>query len=617
MSRFKKMFVVFLLDLLIIQFSIFLSFSLRYGELIQPIGSQWIIYIVGTLLLFPIFLYFGLYSGIFRQTGLKTLITILKATIVYALFFFISLSILQFVLVTINSSFTGSIPRSLGIIHPLIFYTLINSTRIFITYYYQYIKLKESKQNIIIYGAGENGAQLLKVLENNAHIFAFVDDDEAKQNKIINGIKVYNYNQLDKLIKRYEITDIMVSISNLNPIERNIIYKRISSNLIRIRFMPNVFNLISNPNSILALQEIKIEDLLERNILIDSSKTDQIKNSNVLISGGGGSIGSELSRQLAILEPKNLVLIDHSEINLFNIYQELKLSISKTNKSVNIVPILLNLKNRKILKKIFLKYRFDYVFHAAAYKHVDLVENNVMEAIGNNVFNTKNIADIAYECDVNNFVLVSTDKAVRPSTVMGATKKLAELYVQGISNISSKKNNTKFSIVRFGNVLNSSGSVVPLFKNQILSGGPITVTHPEVSRFFMTIPEAVKLILETCFTSSGGEVFVLNMGEPVKIINLARKMIFLSGLLEKNELSPLGDIEIKIIGLKPEEKLSEELLIEDSFSETKNKYIMVEKTRLFNFDKLVSKIILLEEKNNLGNSKKARESLFEIIKGYK
>ncbi len=615
MSRLQKRSLVILIDLSIIQVSIFTSFCLRYGEIVFPINSQWYIYLFGTLIIFPIFNFFGLYANIFRQSGLKTLSIIFYACFLYGFIFFLLIIFFQSYLIAYEINYVGSIPRSIGIIHPIIFYVLIITSRFFIAYSYQYLNIKNSKQKIIIYGAGENGAQLLKVLENNLYVCAFIDDDKTKNNKIINGIKVYDTSNITRLIKDNEATDVIVAIGNLSSIERNKIYNKFSDQSVRVRFMPNVLNLVNNPSSILSLQEIRIEDLVGRDILLNSSNTDVVKNKNILITGAGGSIGSELSRQILYLNPKNLTLIDHSEFNLFNIFEELKELNKKENKDIKIIPLLINLNDKQRLKDIFNKYTFDFLFHAAAYKHVDLVENNISESIDNNVKNTITVADLSLEFKIGNFVLVSTDKAVRPTTVMGATKKLSELYIQALSN--QETHNTKFSIVRFGNVLNSSGSVVPLFKRQILNGGPITLTHPEVSRYFMTIPEAVKLILESSFGASGGEVFVLDMGESVKIIDLARKMIRLSGLIEKNSDMPFGDIEIKIIGLKPEEKLHEELLVEPNMIETENKYIMVEKQRNIDFKLLKSQTDILLDINKKNSSESSRKYLFELINNYK
>ena len=381
MSRLQKRVLVNLIDLSIIQVSIFLSFCLRFGEIVFPISSQWYVYLFGTLIIFPIFNYFGLYANIFRQSGLKTLSIVFYACFLYGFTFFLLTIFFQSYLLLYSNDYVGSIPRSIGIIHPIIFYVLIITSRFFIAYSYQYLNIKNSKQKIIIYGAGENGAQLLKVLENNSYVCAFIDDDKTKNNKIINGIKVYETSNIGKLIEGLQVSDIIVAIGNLSSIERNKIYNKFSNYSVRVRFVPNVLNLFNNGSSILSLQEIRIEDLVGRNILLDDSKTDAVQNKNVLITGAGGSIGSELSRQILYLNPKNLVLIDHSEFNLFNIFEELKELNNKEDKDIKIIPLLINLNDKQRLKREFNKYNFNFLFHAAAYKHVDLVENNISESI--------------------------------------------------------------------------------------------------------------------------------------------------------------------------------------------------------------------------------------------
>tara|TARA_Y100000768_G_scaffold333690_1_gene273878 strand:- start:12059 stop:13846 length:1788 start_codon:yes stop_codon:yes gene_type:complete len=593
----------------------FASLCLRYGDFVYPIGSQWYLFFLSTLLVYPIFSIYGLYSNIFRQSGIKTLPIIFYANAIYCITFFVSVILLQYYLSLNNNSFFGSIPRSIGIIHPIIFYVLIITNRFFIAYTYQYlIKNKNISKRTIIYGAGENGVQLLSLVEKNTSVVGFIDDDESKHNKIINGIKVYNFEDLDTLIDKGKATEIIVAINKITSVERTEILSKLSSKPVRVRFMPNVFDFVNDATSILALQDIKIEDLVERDILINNLQTSKILGKGILITGAGGSIGSELSRQIMALNPKFVLLVDHSEINLYNIFKEVSEIKIKKNLDIIIEPILLNIKNEDRIKKIFCSYDINFLFHAAAYKHVDLVENNITEAIENNIKGTMVISDLAKEFEIDNFVLVSTDKAVRPTTAMGATKRLSELYIQGLSRNQSIK--TKYSIVRFGNVLNSSGSVVPLFHKQILNGGPITVTDPEVSRYFMTIPEAVRLVLESSFSAIGGEVFVLDMGKPIKIIDLARKMIRLSGLVEKSEKTPFGDIEIKIIGLKKEEKLTEELLIDSDMIKTSSKYIFIEKEKEFDFNNLRSQIDDLFHENRQNNSVTSRDKLFKIMSNY-
>jgi FlaA1/EpsC-like NDP-sugar epimerase len=450
-------------------------------------------------------------------------------------------------------------------------------------------------KNVLVYGAGEAGAQtsqgLATVLEYN--VCGFLDDDTAKHGRRLNGIEIFPPSQVQSLVTRFEITDILIALPSASVDRRRQVVDSLVNLGVRVRTIPGIIDIASGAAHTAELRELQIIDLLERAPIADPIDPELYKGKRVLITGAGGSIGSELCRQIHACAPHSLVLFDHNEFGLYSIDSELGAQSEKKGHGTTTYACLGSVRDTTRLTAIFSTHRPQIVFHAAAYKHVPLIESNEIEAATNNVLGTLNVASAAQSIDAERFTLISTDKAVRPTNIMGASKRLAEQVVQALSASGDCK--TIFSMVRFGNVLGSSGSVVPLFRRQIATGGPLTVTHSEVTRYFMTIPEAVGLVLHATAMAKGGEVFVLDMGEPVKIIDLARKMIRLSGKLEKSDDRPDGDIEIVSVGLRPGEKLYEELLIGENPSPTSNAHIMMAREGFAPWSKLESELAELRK----------------------
>ncbi|MDP5134950.1 nucleoside-diphosphate sugar epimerase/dehydratase [Rheinheimera baltica] len=431
------------------------------------------------------------------------------------------------------------------------------------------------KQRVLIYGAGSAGRQLALSLfsGDQHHPVMFVDDDVTLQRSSILGIAVGNPSQIHNIVNAYNISKVLLAIPSVSRLRRREVLDRLESLSIPVQSIPGMNDIVDGSMRIDDLQDVKIEDLLGRDPVEPKVKLmhANIRGKVVMVTGAGGSIGSELCRQIIRYEPEKLVLFESSEYALYSIEQELSGQILKLGLDFTVAPVLGNVLHANRMQAVMTTLKVNTVYHAAAYKHVPLVEFNVVEGIRNNVFGTLHTAEAAIAAGVEQFVLISTDKAVRPTSVMGASKRLAELVLQALA---SSKTNTRFCMVRFGNVLGSSGSVVPLFREQILKGGPVTVTHRNIIRFFMTIPEAAQLVIQAGAMAKGGDVFVLDMGEAVKIDDLAKRIIHLMGLEVKDELHPYGDIEIHYTGLRPGEKLYEELLIGESVQQTEHPRIM-------------------------------------------
>jgi FlaA1/EpsC-like NDP-sugar epimerase len=566
-SRVGKQVAVIGLDIFLALLSTWAAFSLRLDVLHWPTDAQWRVYALAPLLAIPIFIRFGLYRAIFRYTGLAALMAIGKAVAIYGVVLFVLLLLQRW----------PDVPRSLGVLQPIIFVLLVGSSRALARFWLAGISFsgKVAEGRLLIYGAGESGVQTAAALANAFQytLVGFVDDDKRKIGRSINNALVYPTGEIADLVKNRGVTDILLALPSVSRLRRNEIIASLRSIPAHIRTLPGLSDLTSGRITVRDFKELDVDDLLGREpvavepALLARSTTDQV----VLVTGAGGSIGSELCRQIVLEQPAQLVLFDHNEYGLYTIHQDLLALCSARKLDVNIVALLGSVANPRRLQEVFRRYRPTWVYHAAAYKHVPLVESNPAEGISNNVLGTWNVARAAQDSLAANMVLVSTDKAVRPTNVMGASKRMAELVLQALSANGSK---TRFCMVRFGNVLGSSGSVVPLFRTQIAAGGPLTVTHPEVTRYFMTIPEAAQLVLYAGAMARGGEVFVLDMGEPVRIMDLARRMIDLSGLTVRDEQSPDGDISIAITGLRPGEKLYEELLIGNNPAPTEHPRIM-------------------------------------------
>lgn len=569
-----------IVDVVLINISIFSAYWLRFDGQVQE--SIILIYknsfIFITIIKICIFYYFGLYKSLWRYASIRELFTIGIASI-------IANSLVMAYIYIMNHP----IPRSIFIIACILDIGLIGISRLTYRIFRRYIKERlvsirnANKKRVLIYGAGDAGAAVLRELKNHKELnslpVAFIDDNVNKVNTKINGVPVLGTrNNLLNIVKKKKIEEIIIAMPSASRKDIRGIIELCQQSSCNLKILPGVFELINGNVSIKELRDIKIEDLLGRDPVETNIKeiSHYLGNKVVLVTGGGGSIGSELCRQIADLNPKQLLVLDIYENHAYELQQELL----NSHKNLDLKVLIASVRDKKRLEYIFNKYKPDFVFHAAAHKHVPLMEDNPTEAIKNNVFGTLNVVKCAHQNRTENFVLISTDKAVNPTNIMGATKRTAEMIIQFYSRFAV----TKFAAVRFGNVLGSHGSVIPLFRKQIEAGGPVTVTHEEITRYFMTIPEAVQLVIQAGYMSKGGEIFVLDMGEPVKIIDLAKNLIRLSGLKP-------DDIEIKITGLRPGEKMYEELFMEEeNLSKTSHNRIFISKTEFDGYETLQSNL---------------------------
>jgi len=479
------------------------------------------------------------------------------------------------------------------------------------------MKIKNfKKKNVLIYGAGEAGRQLAISLRNNNKftVLGFLDDKKKLQKKIFLGHKVYSLSELDEIIKIKIVNFIFLAMPSIGRSKRNKIIDKLSNYNLVVKTLPSVSEIVDGKVNISDIKDLNIDDLLNREPVKPNTRLlkKNISKKNVVVTGAGGSIGSELCRQIVKLKPSKLLLLELNEFVLYKIYEEL----IRYDRNLKIIPLLLDVKNQKKLETIFELFKVHTVYHAAAYKHVPLVEENICAGVENNVFSTLTVAESAVKKFVSNVVLISSDKAVRPTNVMGASKRLSELCIQGISN-SLNNVNTKFSIVRFGNVLESSGSVIPKFKRQINEDGIVTLTHKEVTRYFMTLTEAAQLVIQAGAMGKHSEVFVLDMGKSIKIINLIKKMINLSGLTIKNSQNPNGDIQIKIIGLRPGEKLYEELLVGKNPRKTIHPKIQKIKDPFIKYDILKKNLVNLKTLLFEDKIFEVKKLLNQLVRTYK
>lgn len=553
LSRLQKRVVAFILDLIVSNSVVFLLFTLYFQNTISEIFENFtiLLFFGNSYILF--FLIFKIYNIIFRYYGFKSFVIFISSLLInysfqFLIIYFLNLENYLYLLIFLKF---------------LIFASFYNFIRLFISNLVNNIfNIKNLKYTCLIYGSDSNSYNIFKQLKDFA-VFGFVDIDKSSIGNMIENVKIYNHDQAKKLIKLHNISHLIVTSKNLSFEKKRYIFDEFSELNIRIKFIPNITEIISSK---INLNDFQFSDILDRKIFIDYKKIEeQIFQKTILITGAGGSIGSELVRQISLLKPANLILIDNNEYALYTIEKEINDTLLMSNIKLNLVTKLVSIQNFSSLQIIFKRYEPNIVFHAAAYKHVPMLESNIVETITNNVFGSINLIKLCVLNQVSQFVLISTDKAVRPTNIMGATKRISEIYAQ-LHNIKNKI--TKFSIIRFGNVIGSNGSVIPLFNYQIKKGGPITLTHKEITRYFMLIPEAVGLVLQSTYLSIGGEVFVLKMGKPIKIIDIAKKMIKLHGYSLKDNENPKGDVEIKITGLRPGEKMHEELLIGDNPTNT-------------------------------------------------
>ncbi len=579
------------------------SFSIRLGYWYYPEeGLFWLI-LGSPIIAIPIFIRFGLYRAVVRYIGFKALWSIVSAVSLYALIWGVA---------GFMAAIDG-IPRSVILINWLLAIISIGGLRALARFVLTDVKIQsgENQKNVIIYGAGAAGRQLSVALAQSPEYIpvAFIDDSADLIKQQIGNIRVYAPSDTSMLIHRYKVGEVLLALPSASRQRRQQIIKELEPHPVFVRALPSVSDLAQGKIKIEDLREISIDDLLGRDSVQPNTSLleGNIKDKVVMVTGAGGSIGSELCRQILSIGTSKLVLFEQSEVALYAIDKEL------SNKGV-VYPILGSVTNQTRLEKVCQQFSVETIYHAAAYKHVPMVEFNSTEGIMNNVFGTFNCAQAAINSGVKTFVLISTDKAVRPTNTMGATKRSAELVLQALAKEQSA---TRFSMVRFGNVLDSSGSVIPLFRQQIQQGGPLTVTDKDIVRYFMTIPEAVELVIQAGAMAEGGEVFVLDMGEPVKIFDLATKMIHLSGLSVRDDTNPDGDIEISFTGLRPGEKLFEELLIGDNVSITKHAMIMQAQEDMLEWVQL--KAILDDIQVALINhdQEQLRSLLIKIVPGFK
>jgi FlaA1/EpsC-like NDP-sugar epimerase len=552
------------LDMVFVTAAMWFSVVWRLGEVPFRVGPiEYACAGVTLIVSAVIFLRLGLYRAVIRFMGQQAIWAIIRgvsySTMVLGACVFFS---------------QAHVPRSLPFFYWGLSLLLIGGTRLLVRAYYQ-DKLRSACEKVVIYGAGDSGRQLLTALSHGDRFRAvfFVDDDPRLQRSVINGVQVVKPAKIGKLIREHDISQVLLAMPSVSGDRRKEIINSLVGLPVYVRTVPKFTDLLLGKADVAEIQDIELEDLLGRDPvpphpeLIDRCISGKV----VMVTGAGGSIGSELCRQILLAKPRELILLDISEYALYNIERELRTLLNSSGLEVELIALLGSVQDKRRLQRVFQTFSVQTVYHAAAYKHVPLVEYNVAEGVANNVFGTLYAAEAAVDAGVETFVLISTDKAVRPTNIMGASKRFAEIICQGLA---TDQTTTRFCMVRFGNVLGSSGSVVPLFREQIKAGGPLTVTHAEVTRYFMTIPEAAQLVLQASAMGLGGDVFVLDMGEPVRILELARRMIRLSGYSVLDDENPEGDVEIHFTGLRPGEKLYEELLLGDHVAGTGHPMIM-------------------------------------------
>lgn len=636
LPRRKKRLLQVATDIVLIWAALWMSFIVRLGidDIFNPLINHFWLFLVAPFVAIPLFIRFGMYRAVMRYFGNDALVVIVKA---------VSLSsLLLAVVVFWYSNHEVVVPRSIIFNYWWLSLVIIGGLRLCMRQYFMgdwlagahhvpFVSRDGNVTKVAVYGAGVAGNQLVAALRMGRVMrpVAFIDDDPSIADRSIAGIQVYKPKHIQQMIDETGAQEILLALPSSTRARRREILTLLERFPLHVRSVPNFSDLASGRVKVEDIQEVDIADLLGRDSVPAQPDLLErcIKGKIVMVTGAGGSIGAELCRQIFMLEPTTLILFDHSEFNLYNILSELEQRGFRNSASVRLIPALGSIRHPSKLLDIMSVWKVDTVYHAAAYKHVPMVEHNIAEGILNNVIGTLNTAQAALQSGVLNFVLISTDKAVRPTNVMGSTKRLAELTLQALSReiapvlFGDKKNvchvnKTRFTMVRFGNVLGSSGSVIPLFRSQIKSGGPLTVTHPKITRYFMTIPEAAQLVIQAGSMGQGGDVFVLDMGEPVRIVELAEKMIHLSGLSVRSEKNPQGDIAIKFTGLRPGEKLYEELLIGDNVSVTPHPMIMSANEDHLPWDVLKMRLTDLLVAVEADDYARVRQLLRDTVSGY-
>lgn len=604
-------------DIVAVVFALWVAFSLRFGELyIIPQQQLWI-FLVAPLLAIPVFIKFGLYRAVIRYIGMDAVWAICRAVTFYSLLFAL--------VVLFSRELAGPVPRTIYGIHAVIMLLLVGGSRMLARWFFSQRRQSQQIEDgaekfippVVIYGAGRAGAQLAAMLKMSHQMrpVAFIDDNETVLNQDISGLRVHSVDQLIGLIEKHQVRDVLLAMPSASRYQRNLILQRLEQYPVHVRTLPDLMDIAEGRIEVSDIQEVDIGDLLGREPVAPEQTLlhKNITGKVVMVTGAGGSIGSELCRQIRHLNPTMLILFEMSEFSLYQLEREL----GKQANDIPIVSILGSVLNRSRVEAVCKQFKVQTIYHAAAYKHVPIVERNVCEGVRNNVFGTLHTAQAAIAANVETFVLVSTDKAVRPTNTMGASKRLAELVLQALAQSELFCQQTRFTMVRFGNVLGSSGSVVPLFREQIAAGGPVTVTDAEIIRYFMTIPEAAELVIQAGAMGEGGDVFVLDMGAPVKILDLAKSMIHLSGFAVRNALNPNGDIAIEFTGLRPGEKLYEELLIGDNVSDTEHQKIMRAEELVIPWSDLEKVLQSLEQACDDDDSINLRALMISVVDDFK
>lgn len=616
MRRSVRQFMVALVDAILCVLAVWVAFSLRLGEF-YPIDSSALLVMGASLALwFLVALWFGVYRSIIRFSGGRTMAGLGTAVAVYTL---------PMAVLFLANSFSG-IPRTVALIQPIVFLALLAVNRLAIRFvlidmisgYWS----DGAHRVVAIYGAGNAGQQLALSLRHEPllRLAAFIDDDARLAGQKLDGIAVHHSTALDLLLNDGLIDEVLLALPSATRSRRKEIIKALQNFPVTVRSLPSMGNVIEGKVSFNDLRDVSIDDLLGRDPVRPNELLlgRTIAGKRVMVTGAGGSIGSELCRQILRSHPAQLILLERSEYALYDIDIELRALAAALDPSIRIIPVLGDVADPNATRRIFSQWRPETVFHAAAYKHVPLVEVNPVAGMRNNIFGTLNACRAAEEGGVKNFVLISTDKAVRPTNVMGASKRVCELVLQARASLhGTQRGRTVFTMVRFGNVLGSSGSVVPRFQQQIREGGPVTLTHCDVTRYFMTIPEAAQLVIQAGAMAKGGEVFVLDMGEPVRIIDLARSMIHLSGMTIRDEANPDGDIEIREVGLRPGEKLYEELLIGDNPETTGHERIMKANEAMMPWEVLDAQLDKMDESLGAGDAASALSLLRELVPDFR
>lgn len=625
-------------DIVLIWLCLWWAFVVRIGfdKAWQSVHEHSWLFVAAPLITIPVCIRFGMYRAVMRYLGREALVEIAKAVTMAAL----ALALLVY---WMQSPDKPQIPRSFVMLYWINSLLAIGGLRLLMRQYFigdwmsagqqlvPFLQTKRQLPRVAIYGAGSAGNQLARALRMGKAMepVAFLDDDDSIATRSIAGLKVYKPKHIEEMLRITGATQVLLALPSVSRARRREVLAMLEPYPVHVRTVPGFMDLAQGLVKVQDLQEVDIADLLGRDAVVPNQELFDrcIKDQVVLVTGAGGSIGSELCRQILASGATTLILYEHSEFNLYAIAQELEQRITREGLRVKLIPALGSVRNKKRLLEVFHSWPVNTVYHAAAYKHVPIVEHNTGEGIRNNVMGTLYTAQAAIATSVQNFVLISTDKAVRPTNVMGSTKRLAEMVLQALSHEQQVQlfsdseqeviaNHTRFTMVRFGNVLGSSGSVIPLFRKQIRDGGPVTVTHPEMTRYFMTIPEAAQLVIQAGSMGQGGDVFVLDMGEPVKILDMAEKMIRLSGLSVRSESEPHGEIAIKFSGLRPGEKLYEELLIGDNVSGTEHPMIMRASEEYLAWDELSQILRHLLQLAEHCDCEEIRKVLRDTVSGY-